>query len=425
MISIITPFGPTHEKYLEEAYKSLQLQSYQDFEWVLVPNNGAVVPGALTIDRRIRVYEYCPGQSFSPHPPIGDLKSFACSKSGGDIIVEFDADDMLLPSALARVREAFEDPLVQFVYSNDAYFTDNTWEPFKFGARWGWQFSDFEINGHKLAVNLNFPLSAHSLRYIFFSPDHLRAWRTSGYWKIGGHNKEIVAGDDHDLMCRFYIEFGSTGFHGISDVLYLYRRHGNNGSVVFNKEVQDQNQRNYCNHSRKMIARWASEAGLPMLDFGSRFGKPEGYLSVDKFPPADYVCDLDQDFPWADSSIGVIRASHIVEHLKDPVHTMNECYRVLAPGGWLLIEVPSTDGRGAFQDPTHVSFWNENSFWYYTDKDYARYIQPGYTGRFQSARVVTWYPNNFFKKHEIPVVQADLICLKPPYDLHAPGGMLI
>ena len=29
---------------------------------------------------------------------------------------------------------------------------------------------------------------------------------------------------------------------------------------------------------------------------------------------------------------------------------------------------PSTDGRGAFQDPTHVSFYNENSFWYFTDR---------------------------------------------------------
>jgi hypothetical protein len=36
--------------------------------------------------------------------------------------------------------------------------------------------------------------------------------------------------------------------------------------------------------------------------------------------------------------------------------------------------VPSTDGRGAFQDPTHRSFWCENDWDYYTTAEYARFI---------------------------------------------------
>ncbi len=39
---------------------------------------------------------------------------------------------------------------------------------------------------------------------------------------------------------------------------------------------------------------------------------------------------------------------------------MNEIWRICKPGATLDILVPSTDGRGAFQDPTHVSFWNIN-----------------------------------------------------------------
>jgi hypothetical protein len=38
---------------------------------------------------------------------------------------------------------------------------------------------------------------------------------------------------------------------------------------------------------------------------------------------------------------------------------------VLKPGGTAEITVPTTDGPGAFQDPTHVSFWNRRSFLYY------------------------------------------------------------
>jgi hypothetical protein len=48
---------------------------------------------------------------------------------------------------------------------------------------------------------------------------------------------------------------------------------------------------------------------------------------------------------------------------------MNELYRVLADHGVAEIIVPSTDGPGAFQDPTHRSFWNRNSFRYYTAGD--------------------------------------------------------
>ena len=37
----------------------------------------------------------------------------------------------------------------------------------------------------------------------------------------------------------------------------------------------------------------------------------------------------------------------------------------MQPGGKAEIAVPTTDGSGAFQDPTHVSFWNRRSFLYY------------------------------------------------------------
>jgi hypothetical protein len=46
---------------------------------------------------------------------------------------------------------------------------------------------------------------------------------------------------------------------------------------------------------------------------------------------------------------------------------MHEIWRVLVDHGYLDILVPSTDGRTAFQDLTHVSYWNENSFKYWTN----------------------------------------------------------
>ena len=91
------------------------------------------------------------------------------------------------------------------------------------------------------------------------------------------------------------------------------------------------------------------------------------YVNVDIAPRAGVVvADLREDWPWDDSTVEFILAHDIIEHLPDKIHTMNEAWRVLAPGGVIEIGVPTTGGPGAFQDPTHVSYWNERSFLYYT-----------------------------------------------------------
>ena len=92
----------------------------------------------------------------------------------------------------------------------------------------------------------------------------------------------------------------------------------------------------------------------------------EGFCNVDRVPPADVAADLEQGWPWADGSVECIVAHDILEHLPDKIHTMNEAWRVLEDGGRLHLSVPTTDGRGAFQDPTHRSFWTPNDLFYYT-----------------------------------------------------------
>jgi len=93
-----------------------------------------------------------------------------------------------------------------------------------------------------------------------------------------------------------------------------------------------------------------------------------GYVNVDSHGgPGVQVADLREPWPWDDGTVEAILAQDIIEHLPDKIHTMNEIYRVLRPGGRAEIAVPTTDGPGAFQDPTHVSFWNRRSFLYYED----------------------------------------------------------
>ncbi|NER23592.1 MAG: glycosyltransferase [Symploca sp. SIO1C2] len=104
------------------------------------------------------------------------------------------------------------------------------------------------------------------------------------------------------------------------------------------------------------------------LDLGCGPRKTEGFVGVDIYDweGVDVVADLTQRFPFPDDSVDEIRAYDIIEHLPDRLHTMNEIWRICKPEAIVDILVPSTDGRGAFQDPTHVSFWNINSFKYYS-----------------------------------------------------------
>ncbi len=93
-----------------------------------------------------------------------------------------------------------------------------------------------------------------------------------------------------------------------------------------------------------------------------------GYLSVDVVPPADVVTDLAKVWPWADSTVDAVKAYDIMEHVEDKIHFMNELHRVCKPGARTEIEVPSaTHGAGAFQDPTHKSYWTLNSFQYFQE----------------------------------------------------------
>jgi len=112
-------------------------------------------------------------------------------------------------------------------------------------------------------------------------------------------------------------------------------------------------------------------SGTIKLDIGCGLNKKDGYIGIDKSPDvgADFLVDIEcEPLPFSDSSVDEIYCAHLVEHIHNLIPFMNECYRVLKPGGRMEILAPYYTAIQATQDPTHVRFISENSFNYFTDE---------------------------------------------------------
>jgi SAM-dependent methyltransferase len=70
--------------------------------------------------------------------------------------------------------------------------------------------------------------------------------------------------------------------------------------------------------------------------------------------PSSTVLVFDEDLPLVDSSIDRIVLVHSLEHTENPRETLMEIWRVLAPGGRLLIVVPNR--RGVWARFEHTPF---------------------------------------------------------------------
>lgn len=104
------------------------------------------------------------------------------------------------------------------------------------------------------------------------------------------------------------------------------------------------------------------------LNLGSGPYKKDGYVNVDSAESCepDLWLNLEKGkLPYEDGSVEEILASHILEHIEKFIPLMNECHRVLKPGGYMKIFVPIYPSEQAFQDPTHVRFFTSMSFAYF------------------------------------------------------------
>ena len=95
--------------------------------------------------------------------------------------------------------------------------------------------------------------------------------------------------------------------------------------------------------------------------------KPDWVVDITKVPWGEVIDTRLGRFAVEKGMVTEIIANDVLEHIPDLVSAMTNCRDLLKRGGEMHIHVPYDLSLGAWQDPTHVRAFNENSFLYYTD----------------------------------------------------------
>lgn len=107
--------------------------------------------------------------------------------------------------------------------------------------------------------------------------------------------------------------------------------------------------------------------GKKTLDIGCGRQKLPNSIGVDflELPGVDVIADLNGKLPFEDNSFEVVYSNQVFEHIQNLIGLIEECHRILKPGGLLVAHVPYFRSSWAAIDPTHVRQFTINSLHYF------------------------------------------------------------
>lgn len=249
-ISVFTPVYNTGRDKLLRAYRSLQAQTYVDWEWVIADDHSSDA-GTLDALRDVATdYRVSIHNLAKPSGNIGQLKGHLCSVATGDIFVELDHDDVLTPHGLAWIAAAFRaHPECGVAYTNWSERYENSILCHDYGKDYGfgygaahWEthpvrYETFSAEEANYLVQDAIRINAKTIRHIVGVPNHIRAWTRQAYFAAGGYSTLHVA-DDYELLVRLFL---TTRFVLVPKLCYIqfYNTESiGNTQQVRNKEIQ-------------------------------------------------------------------------------------------------------------------------------------------------------------------------------------------
>ena len=243
MISYFTPIYNTGDK-LYNTYESLRKQTLMNWEWVVVNDStdgGKTLKIAEEIaarDPRVRVYDFREKSGGN----IGEVKWRACSLAKGFILAELDHDDLLVPWCTEDLYKAAKKHPEAGFFFNDTAEVDDNWEPNKYPEGFALSYGSYreeEFNGVNLAVANQHNLNPLTIRHIVGVPNHVRAWRRSTYFAVGGHNRNLTIADDYELVVRTFLNTITCKIPKLGYIQFLYNNEsGQNTHDLSRADIQ-------------------------------------------------------------------------------------------------------------------------------------------------------------------------------------------
>lgn len=329
LVSCIMPTS-NRRRFVPLAIQYFLRQDYEPKELIIVDGGSDPIESLVPGDDRF-LYVRLGGRM-----SLGAKRNLACTIARGDIILHWDDDDWQAPCRIQAMLDGLGREGAELCGLNPMYF--------------------FDIRS--------------GLAWLYRYPPEQRFWvaGTSFCYRRAFWERNRFPDVDYGEDNHFIWNAPAGKMAALADTnLQVAILHDGNGSP---KAVGDEYWQAHPASDIQWLlgpdwAFYRPQPPLTRLNLGCSDSYLPGMWNVDLVPPADQIVDLRYAWPWGDSSVEFILARDVIEHLPDKIHTMNQAWRVLRPGGQIEISLPTTEGSGAFQDPTHLSFWNRRSFLYF------------------------------------------------------------
>lgn len=283
MISYFTPIYNTGEK-LFNTYQSLLDQTYNNWEWVLVNDStdgGKTLKIAESIaakDPRVRLYDFREKSGGN----IGEVKWRCCSMARGFILAELDHDDLLVPWCTEDLYKAAKKHPEAGFFFNDTVEVDENWNSLTYGEGFALGYGSYrkeEYAGKMMDVSNQQNINPKTIRHIVGVPNHVRAWRRSTYFEIGGHNRSLVIADDYELVVRTFLKAITCKIPKLGYIQFLYNNaNGQNTHNLSRADIQ-RRVRTISYYYNEQIKNRFEELGLEDWAYNENPGAPLNTVS--------------------------------------------------------------------------------------------------------------------------------------------------
>lgn len=201
--------------YFQDCYKTLQNQTFQDFEIVVVDDGST--DGSYEkflelskIDSKIKLYQN------EENKGVGYTKKKLIEKATGEICGFVDPDDALSENALEICLSVYKSSIKIVATYSKFYICDE------------------DLNVQKISPKAQKIKNNDSLFFnIFFQVGHFFTFKKEAYLKTSGINTSLKFAEDLDMYLKLY-EIGE--FYFIDKPLYFYRIHNNSLTNIIDKK---------------------------------------------------------------------------------------------------------------------------------------------------------------------------------------------